>query len=122
MRTLNVDFDLPNATRALAAAKHEGNSPGFEIVRLGEIQRSARKHKNGGNEARKLLKTKDVTILDGANCACFALRFEPIWTLEAAKPAHFAQNEAKAHESKGGGRKRTSWRLDRLGICADLKM
>jgi hypothetical protein len=34
--------------------------------------------KNSGNEAKKWLKTKDITFLDAANYACFARKLTPI--------------------------------------------
>jgi hypothetical protein len=39
------------------------NTVGFESARAGEIRRIAPKHKNSGNEAKKWLKTKDITFL-----------------------------------------------------------
>jgi len=39
---------------------------------------SARKYKNSGNEAKKYLKTKDITFLDSANRAHFTRKFAQI--------------------------------------------
>ena len=36
------------------------------------------KMKNSGNEAKKWLKTKDITFFNGANHVCFACKFAPI--------------------------------------------
>jgi hypothetical protein len=55
-----------------------GNAAGFEIARLAEIRRRGRKYKKGGNEAKKSLKTKGITFLNGANYARFARQFAQI--------------------------------------------
>jgi hypothetical protein len=55
-----------------------GNASGFGTARLGEIPRRGRKCKNSGNKAKEYLKTKDITFLNGANCAHFACRFAQI--------------------------------------------
>jgi hypothetical protein len=46
-----------------------GNAAGFEVARLAQIPRRAREYRNRGNEARKYLKTKEVTFLNAANQA-----------------------------------------------------
>jgi hypothetical protein len=43
-----------------------------------EESRALQKMKNSGNEAKKLLKTKDITFLDAANFARSACRLTPI--------------------------------------------
>jgi hypothetical protein len=40
--------------------------------------RELQKMKNSGNEAKKYLKTKDITILNAANYARFARKFAQI--------------------------------------------
>jgi hypothetical protein len=76
-----------------------GIAAGFEIARLAEIRRRARKCKNSGNEAKKYLKTKDITFLVAANCAPFARKSAP----ERSKIGAFCANEAKASEQKRVG-------------------
>jgi hypothetical protein len=44
---------------------------------MGEC-RELQKMKNSGNEAKKWLKTKDITFLSGANYARFARKFAQI--------------------------------------------
>jgi hypothetical protein len=43
---------------------------------MGEC-RELQKMKNSGNEAKKYLKTKEVTVLKGAICARFAHKLAP---------------------------------------------
>jgi hypothetical protein len=43
---------------------------------MGEC-RKLQKMKNSGNEAKKYLKTKEVTVLNAANLACFARKLAP---------------------------------------------
>jgi len=72
MRALNAKVELCNAARVFARARNGGNVPEFENVWLGAIRRSEGNYENSGNEAKEYLKTKDITILSGANDARFA--------------------------------------------------
>jgi ATP-dependent Clp protease adapter protein ClpS len=47
--------------------------------------------KNSGNEAKKYLKTKDITFSDAAICAHFKREFAQIEHQKAQKTAHSAQ-------------------------------
>ena len=78
MHALNPTFERFQTARVSAVAWTRGNAAGFEIARMGEIERNARKYKNSGNETKKCLKTKDITFFDAANCACFKLQFAAI--------------------------------------------
>jgi len=42
--------------------------------------RAIQKMKNGGNEAKKYLKTKNITFLTGANFARFVCKLRLIWS------------------------------------------
>ena len=75
MRALNAQVELSCTPRVLFCAWGWGNSPGFENVRLWEVWDSGTKYKNSGNEAKKYLKTKDITFFSGANDARFAHKF-----------------------------------------------
>ena len=55
-----------------------GNAARLEIARLAAIRRRARNYKNSGNEAKKYLKTKDITFLNAANYARFARQLAQI--------------------------------------------
>ena len=59
------------------AGKQRGASTGGGVPARGE-SREIEKMKNSGNEAKKYLKTKDITFLNGANYAHFACRFAQI--------------------------------------------
>ena len=54
------------------------NAAGFEIARLAEIRRREREYKNRGNEANKLVKTKDIAFLNAKHSAHFTRRFAQI--------------------------------------------
>ncbi len=68
VRAFNAEFRLFDAPHVAAEELERGN----RIVRLWEVPRSGRKYKNSRNEAKKYLKTKDITFLSGANDARFA--------------------------------------------------
>jgi hypothetical protein len=63
MHALRVEFEFFIASQVLAEASN-GKA-------VGGIPRTARKYENRGNEAKKCLKTKDITFLHVANWACF---------------------------------------------------
>jgi hypothetical protein len=58
MRALNAEFELFGATRALAEVRGAGMQQGSKLPGWGSV----RKYKNSGNEAKKYLKTKDITF------------------------------------------------------------
>jgi hypothetical protein len=59
-----------------------------------------RKMENSGNEAKKYLKTKEVTILNAANFALFARRLTPIAPQKEQKNTFFCENEPKLWSRK----------------------
>jgi len=70
MGALNAEFELFGATRVLAEVRGAGMRQGSKLPGWG----SAPKYENSGNEAKKYLKTKDITFLNGAIRACFACK------------------------------------------------
>jgi hypothetical protein len=70
------------------------------VIRLAEIRRRARKYKNSGNEAKKSLKTKDITILSGADYAHFRRKLAQIRRCEGARNCAFGAERSKADELK----------------------
>ena len=60
---------------------------------MGEC-RELQKMKNSGNEAKKYLKTKDITFLNAANYARFACKLAQIGRLKGAKTAQFAKTKS----------------------------
>jgi hypothetical protein len=62
--------------------------------RTGESE-ELRKIKNSGNEAKKYLKTKDITFLKGANFVRFARKLTLISRQKDQKKLHFAQTNRK---------------------------
>ena len=77
MRALSAQFEDFGSAQVLAGGLERGNAPGFELARIAEPRRIARKYKNSGNEAKEYLKTKDITFFDAANCAHFTRKFAP---------------------------------------------
>jgi len=74
MGVLNPKFE-PFGTAYVLAGR---NAAGFEIARLAEIRRREREYKNRGNEANKLVKTKDIAFLNAKHSAHFTRRFAQI--------------------------------------------
>jgi len=72
MHTLNAKFELFDSTLVAGVAWSKGMRQGSKLPGRGEISGIARKYKNSGNEAKKSLKTKDITFSHAANCTCFA--------------------------------------------------
>jgi hypothetical protein len=70
MRALRVKFELSGTSQVLAGASSGKGGRGRNRP-VGGIQRTAREYENRGNEAKKCLKTKDITFLEVANFACF---------------------------------------------------
>jgi hypothetical protein len=77
MRALRVEFDFSDTLQVLAEASNGKDDCGRSHP-VGGIQRAAREYENRGNEAKKLLKTQDITVLNGANFALFACKFAQI--------------------------------------------
>ena len=77
VHALKAKFELSSNLHVLASAS-VGEGPRFEIAPEWGIQRTARKYKNRGNEAKKCLKTKDLTIFNGADSAHFARNLSAI--------------------------------------------
>jgi hypothetical protein len=74
MRALNQNSSLlAPQTFWLAGIRQD-----FESARLAEIRRREREYKNRGNEAKKWLKTKDITFLNAPNYAHLTRRFAQI--------------------------------------------
>jgi len=74
MRALNAQLEFFDAARIPADGRPGGMRQGSGRAGRGR----ARKYKNRGNEAKKYLKTKEVTILNAANCAHFGRQIAPI--------------------------------------------
>ncbi len=62
-RALRVQFEFSSTSPVLTEA-----SNGKEV---GGTRKIVREYENRGNEAKKYLKTKDITFLSAANSACF---------------------------------------------------
>jgi hypothetical protein len=69
MRTSNAQFERFDTAHDLFGGWSGGIASGRGIVRPAEIRRRAGNNKNSGNEAKKSLKTNDITFLDAANYA-----------------------------------------------------
>ena len=78
MHALNRTFERFQAAHLPAGARAEGNAARCEIARTGEIERDAREYKNRGNEAKKYLKTKNLTFSNAADSARFERQFAAI--------------------------------------------
>ena len=70
-RASDTTFELFDTLHVLAGAWGGGILRGSKSLEPGENHGFAWKYKNSGNEAKKYLKTKHITFLNGANCACF---------------------------------------------------
>jgi hypothetical protein len=97
MRALNAQVELFDTAHVPAADWSRGMQQGSKLPGWG----SARKYKNSGNEAKKYLKTNDITFFDAANCTHFTRNFAQIERCMEQKTARFAQNEAGASERTG---------------------
>jgi hypothetical protein len=75
MRALNTQIELSCTPRVLAWVRDWGMRQGSNLSVRWEYRKGARIYKNRGNEAKKYLKTKDITLLSAANCAHFARKF-----------------------------------------------
>ncbi len=72
MRAINAQFEIFYMGRVPAGYSSGGTRLGSETDGSGSALGSARKYKKSGNEAKKYLKTKDITFLNAANSAHFA--------------------------------------------------
>jgi hypothetical protein len=70
VRALRIEFEFSGSSQVLSQASNGKDDRGRNRPR-GGIQRTARKHKNSGNEAKKYLKIKDITFYSAANYAHF---------------------------------------------------
>jgi hypothetical protein len=78
MREINPEFELIDIAHVRLADWIVGDAAGTEIARPGETRGTAREFKNAGNKAKKLLKTKHITFLSGANHALLACQLAQI--------------------------------------------
>ena len=67
MREIEPKFELFDIVHGGAGSRIVADAAGTEIARLGETRGTAREFKNTGNKARMLMKTNDITFLNGAN-------------------------------------------------------
>ena len=74
MRALDTQFELFDTLHLPTGDWNRGKQQGSKLLGQG----SARKYKNSGNEAKKYLKTNDITFFDAANCAHFTRKFAQI--------------------------------------------
>ncbi len=97
MRALDTQFELFDTLHVPTGDWNGGKQQGSKLPGWG----SARKYKNSGNEAKKYLKTNDITFLNAANCARFAFKLAQIRARKVQKTTRFAQNAAKTSEGTG---------------------
>jgi hypothetical protein len=74
MHALNAQFEFFQTAHVLAGDRNGGMQQGSKVPGWGSEQ----KYKNTGNEAKKLLKTRDITFLNAANYARFACKLAQI--------------------------------------------
>ena len=77
MRALRAEFEFSSTSQVLAEAWN-GKEVGGRNRPVRGIQRTAREYENRGNEAKKCLKTKDITLLRVADFACFVRKLTAI--------------------------------------------
>ncbi len=92
-----------------------GNAAKLEDARLAEIQGRPRKYKNSGNEAKNLLKTKDITFLKGANFVFFACKSTRIEASQEQK-RHILHKRTETCKSPGEAGTVASTRLHRTAV------
>ena len=78
MREIEPIFEFFDIAQVRARDWTVRDVAGTGNARLRKIRGTEREYKNSGNEAKKLLKTKDITFLKGAIAASFAFRFAQI--------------------------------------------
>jgi len=111
MRALNATFELFDTAELQAAARNRRMQHDSKSAERGEPQWIATKYKNSGNEAKEYLKTKDITFLNGANCARFARGSTPIRPQKEPEPPHFAKTMPGLAASPQGAATVTNSRL-----------
>jgi hypothetical protein len=92
-RALRAEFELSSASQVLAGASTGEDDRGRNRL-VGGIQRTTRKYENRGNEAKKCLKTKDITFLKVANLACFVRKLTAISPQREQMTPHFAKTKS----------------------------
>ena len=93
MRALRVEFEFSSTSQVLAEASNGKDGRGRNRP-VGGIQRTAREYENRGNEAKKCLKTKDITFLKVANFACFVRKLAAISPQREQMTPHFAKTKS----------------------------
>ena len=121
MRALRAEFEFSSTSQVLAEAWN-GKEVGGRNRPVRGIQRTAREYENRGNEAKKCLKTKDITFLKVADFACFVRELTAISPQREQNEATFCENEVRTCDSLRHGMTVTSSRLDKLetSLGADL--
>ena len=110
MRAINAQFELFDGAHVPVGSRPRERG----MVRscpVGGITMHARKYKNSGNEAKKYLKTKDLTILDGANYVRFCAPIDTNWTLKEHETSQLAKTNCNEGVERLG-RKGTHCRLE----------
>ena len=92
MRALRAEFEFSSTAQVLAEASNGKDDRGRNRL-VGGIQRTTRKYENRGNEAKKYLKTKDITFFDATNFACFVRRLTTISPQREQMTPHFAKTK-----------------------------
>ena len=93
MRAFRPEFEFFIASQFLPEASNGQDAHGQDRP-VGGIRRTAREYENRGNEAKKCLKTKDITFLHVANCACFVRKSTAISTQKEQVAPHLAKTES----------------------------
>jgi len=93
MRTFRTEFELFHTTPVLVAASNGEDEWGRDRPAVG-IQRTSRNCENRGNEAKKCLKTKDITFSNAANCMRFPHQFTAIGLEMEQITADFAKTKS----------------------------
>jgi hypothetical protein len=94
MHAIRVKFELSSTSQVLAEASN-GKEIGGRNRPVGGIKRTAREYENRGNEAKKCLKTKDITFLKVANFACFVRKLTAISPQREQMAAHSAKTKSR---------------------------
>jgi hypothetical protein len=94
IRALRAEFEFSSTSQVLADASNGNDGRGRDRP-VGGIQRTAREYENRGNEAKKYLKTKDITFLKVANLACFVRKSAAISPQREQMTPHFAKTKSR---------------------------
>ena len=89
MRAINAQFEFFEA----ASVPGDRTTGGMRQGSASAGRVLAQKYKNSGNEAKKWLKTKDVTFLNAANYSRCTYKFAQIRGCKEQKTARFAQTK-----------------------------